>query len=56
MSLKDKIMNKLVKYPGLITLSIDLAITFIIGTAIGSLDYNQASAFGFHHIHHFGFG
>jgi hypothetical protein len=48
MSFKDKIMNILIGHPKLVTLGIGLAITFVIGTAIGMLDHNQAFAGGGH--------
>jgi hypothetical protein len=46
MSLKDKIMNMSIKHPKLVTFGIGLAITFVIGTAIGMVDNNQAFAAG----------
>ena len=39
MSLKDKIMNKITAHPKLVTFGIGLAITFVIGTAIGMLGH-----------------
>jgi hypothetical protein len=44
MSFKDKIMNIVLGHPKLVTFGIGLAITFVIGTAIGMLDHNQAFA------------
>ena len=44
MSFKDKIMNMITAHPKLVTLGIGLAITFVIGTAIGTVDHNQAFA------------
>ena len=44
MLLKDKIMNTITAHPDLVTLGIGLAITFVVGTAIGMLDHNQAFA------------
>jgi uncharacterized membrane protein len=44
MSLKDKIMNLLTAHPKLVTFGIGLAITFVIGAAIGMVDHNQAFA------------
>jgi hypothetical protein len=44
MSLKDKIMNMVVAHPKLITFGIGLAVTFVIGTAIGMVDHNQVFA------------
>jgi hypothetical protein len=43
-SLKDKIMNIVSAHPKLVTLGIGLAVTFVIGTAIGIVDHNQAFA------------
>ena len=42
MSLKAKVMNAILEQPKLVTLGIGLAITFVIGTAIGMMDYSQA--------------
>jgi uncharacterized membrane protein len=39
MSLKTKIMNTLTAHPKLVTFSIGLAITFVIGAAIGMVDH-----------------
>ena len=44
MSFKDKIMNILIARPKLVTLGIGLAITFVVGTAIGMVDHQQLSA------------
>jgi uncharacterized membrane protein len=44
MSLKTKIMNTIATHPILVTFGIGLAITFVIGTAIGMVDHNQAFA------------
>jgi hypothetical protein len=44
MSLKDKIVNIITAHPKLVTFGIGLAITFVIGTAIGMVDHNQAFA------------
>jgi len=44
MSFKDKIMNIITAHPKLVTFGIGLAITFVIGTAIGMVDHNQAFA------------
>jgi hypothetical protein len=44
MSLKTKIMNIITAHPKLVTFGIGLAITFVVGTAIGMIDYNQAFA------------
>ena len=41
MSLKDKIVNLLSAHPKIVTFGIGLAITFAIGTAIGSGHYNN---------------
>ena len=45
MSLKTKIMNMVTSHPKLVTFGIGLAITFVIGTAIGMIEHNQAFAF-----------
>jgi hypothetical protein len=39
MSLKDKIMNIITAHPKLVTFGIGLAITFVIGAAIGMVDH-----------------
>jgi hypothetical protein len=44
MSLKTKIMNLLTAHPKLVTFGIGLAITFVIGTAIGMVDHQQVLA------------
>jgi hypothetical protein len=44
MSLKTKIMNAITAHPKLVTFGIGLAITFVIGTAIGMVDHNLAFA------------
>ena len=44
MSLKDKIMNIISAHPKFVTFGIGLAITFVVGTAIGMLNHNQAFA------------
>jgi uncharacterized membrane protein len=44
MSFKDKIMNMITAHPKLVTFGIGLAITFVIGTAIGMVEHNQAFA------------
>jgi hypothetical protein len=41
MSLKSKIINAITTHPKLVTFGIGLAITFAIGTAIGTLDHGQ---------------
>jgi hypothetical protein len=48
MSLKDKIMNMVLVHPKLVTLGIGLAITFVVGIAIGMLDHNKT--FAVHHM------
>jgi uncharacterized membrane protein len=48
MSIKDKIMNMLIGHPNLVMFAIGFAVTFVIGTAIGMLDHNQAFADGGH--------
>jgi len=42
MSIKTKIMNIITAHPKLLTFGIGLGITFVIGTATGMLDNNQA--------------
>jgi hypothetical protein len=44
MSLKDKIVNIVIAHPKLVTLGIGLAITFVIGTAIGMIQHNAVFA------------
>ena len=44
MSFKDKIMNIVTAHPKLVTLGIGLGITFVIGTAIGMVETQQAHA------------
>jgi hypothetical protein len=44
MSFKDKIMNIITAHPKRVTFGIGLAITLVIGTAIGMVDHNQAFA------------
>ncbi len=44
MSFKDKIMNIVTAHPRLVTFGIGLAITFVIGTAIGMIDHQQVFA------------
>jgi hypothetical protein len=44
MSLKTKIMNTLTAHPKFVTFGIGLAITFVIGAAIGMVDHSQAFA------------
>ncbi len=44
MSLKSKIMNTATAHPKLVTFGIGLAITFVIGTAIGMVDQLQVFA------------
>jgi hypothetical protein len=44
MSFKDKIMNAISSHPRLVTFGIGLGITFVIGTAIGMVEHNQAFA------------
>ena len=46
MSMKNKIMKKLIEHPKLVTFGIGLAITFVIGTAIGMVDHQQVFAAG----------
>jgi len=39
--LKEKLLNSITIHPKLATLGIGLAITFVIGTAIGMVDHSQ---------------
>jgi hypothetical protein len=39
MSFKDKIMNKSMKHPKLVTFGIGLAITFIVVRAVGMMEH-----------------
>jgi hypothetical protein len=39
MSFKDKIINIVSEHPKLVTMGIGLAITFVVGTAIGMVDH-----------------
>jgi hypothetical protein len=52
MSLKGKIMNIITAHPKLVTFGFGLAITFVIGTAIGMVDHNQAFAANGHNHNH----
>jgi len=49
MSLKDKIISAIASHPKLVTFGIGLAVTFVIGTAIGLSDQNQAFAISEQH-------
>jgi len=40
----NKIKNTIFAHPKLVNLGIGLAITFVVGTAIGSLDHSQVYA------------
>jgi hypothetical protein len=53
MSLKTKIMNIITAHPKLVTFGIGLAITFVVGTAIGMVDHQQAFA-SIHQYNHAG--
>jgi hypothetical protein len=44
MSLKDKIVNAITAHPRLVTLGIGLAVTFVVGIAVGMVDHNQVFA------------
>jgi hypothetical protein len=44
MSLKGKIMNIVAAHPKLVMFGIGLGITFVVGTAIGMVEHNQAFA------------
>ncbi len=41
-------MNIITAHPKIVTFGIGLATTFVIGTAIGMVDHNQAYALGGH--------
>lgn len=53
MSLKDKILNIAAAHPKLVTFGIGLAITFVIGTAIGMIEPRQVIARVTFCHHHF---
>jgi hypothetical protein len=40
-TLKEKVLNTITAHPKLVTLGIGLAITFVVGTAIGMIDHNN---------------
>jgi hypothetical protein len=40
-SLKEKVLNSITAHPKLVTFGIGLAITFVIGTAIGMLEHHN---------------
>jgi len=44
--LKEKLLNTVTAHPKLVTLGVGLAITFVIGTAIGMVDHQQVFALG----------
>jgi hypothetical protein len=44
MSIKNKIINAITAHPKLVTFGIGLAITFVVGTAIGLISPEQALA------------
>ena len=46
MSIKTKIINIITEHPKLVTFGIGLAITFVVGTAIGMLDHGQLAFAG----------
>lgn len=43
-SLKQKIINTITAHPKIAIFGIGLAITFVVGTAIGMVEHNQAFA------------
>ena len=43
-SLKNKLVNIVASHPMIVTFGIGLAITFVVGTAIGMIDHNQVFA------------
>ena len=44
MSIKSNIMNIVISHPKLVTFGIGLAITFVVGAAIGMVDNQQVFA------------
>jgi hypothetical protein len=50
-SLKEKVSSSITAHPRLVTFGIGLAITFVIGTAIGMVDHQQAFASIHQHNH-----
>ncbi len=44
MNIKNKIVNAITAHPRLVTLGIGLAVTFVIGTAMGLVDHSLAFA------------
>ena len=54
MSLKVKIMNMITAHPKLVTFGIGLAITFVVGTAIGLVDHNLVFAQSINQKNHAG--
>jgi uncharacterized membrane protein len=45
-SLETKIINAIAAHPKLVTFGIGLAITFVIGTAVGMVDKNLVYGYG----------
>jgi quinol-cytochrome oxidoreductase complex cytochrome b subunit len=43
--LKEKVLSSITAHPKLVTFGIGLVITFVIGTAIGMVEHNQALGF-----------
>ncbi len=43
-TLKEKVMGTITAHPKLLTLGIGLAVTFVIGTAMGLVDHSLAFA------------
>ena len=52
MSFKDEIMTLVVAHSKLVTFGIGLEVTFVIGTALGIVDHNQAFALGISQHNH----
>ena len=50
MSIKDKIMNMITAHPKLLMFGIGLAITFVIGAAIGNLFHTCNSSNYYFHV------
>jgi hypothetical protein len=43
-SIKEKVLSTVTAHPRLVTFGIGLAVTFVVGTAIGMVDHNQVFA------------
>jgi len=53
-SLKEKVLSAITSHPRLVTFGIGLAITFVIGTAIGLVDHNLVFAQSINQKNHAG--